>query len=100
SQDRFELLLRPSRPEILSALVRSRASLIFSRQEGSCIAVTESLFADTPVGLFHNARIGSRAFINGQTGMLLDRPRLSDQLRQFVEKAHSYRPREWATRHI
>jgi len=99
-EDRFELLLRPSRSEILSALARSRASLIFSRQEGSCIAVTESLFADTPVGLFRNARIGSKAFINDQTGMLLDRRRLSQQLCELVEGAHTYRPREWAKQHI
>lgn len=99
-QDRFELQLRPARAEILSALARSKASLIFSRQEGSCIAVTESLFADTPVGLFRNARIGSKAFINERTGVLLDRARLSAQLRAFVEKAHTFAPREWAIRNI
>src|SRR5262249_3036816 len=36
--DRFELKLKPSREELLRGLCRSRASVIFSRQEGSCIA--------------------------------------------------------------
>jgi glycosyltransferase involved in cell wall biosynthesis len=99
-QDRFDLLLRPSRAEVMSGLARSRVSLVFSRQEGSCIAVTESLFADTPVGLFRNARIGSKAFINEQTGVLLDRERLADELCDFVENADRFRPRSWAMRNI
>ena len=60
-QDRFELHVRPTRAEVMAGLARGRVSLVFSRQEGSCIAVSESLFADTPVGIFRNARIGSRA---------------------------------------
>src|SRR5207237_7519350 len=78
----------------------SRISLVFSRQEGACIAVAESLFADTPVGLFRNARIGSKAFINPQTGRLLDYRNLARQLRQFVEDAEQFSPRQWALRHI
>jgi glycosyltransferase involved in cell wall biosynthesis len=99
-QDRFELHLRPSREEVMEGLARSRVSLVFSRQEGSCIAVAESLFADTPVGLFRNARIGSRAFINVQTGTLLRRCRLAERLQGFVENAGAYRPREWALANI
>src|SRR5262249_13234194 len=70
-QGRFDLVVRPSRDEVMAGLARARTSLVFSRQEGACIAVAESLFADTPVGLFKDARIGSKAFINGRTGMLL-----------------------------
>ena len=99
-QDRFELRVRPTRDEVMDGLARSRVSLVFSRQEGSCIAVTESLFADTPVGIFRNARIGSRAFINEQTGTLLHRSRLVTDLQRFVENADSYRPREWALANI
>jgi glycosyltransferase involved in cell wall biosynthesis len=98
--DRFELLLRPSRAEVVSELAKSKVSLIFSRQEGACIAVAEALFADTPVGLFRNARIGSKAFINEQTGVLLGRRHLADQLREFVEKADTFRPRAWAVGRI
>jgi len=98
--DRFDLVLRPSRDEVMAGLARARTSLVFSRQEGACIAVAESLFADTPVGLFRNARIGSKAFINGRTGMLLQRRGLAEQLQRFVETAEEYRPREWALDHI
>jgi glycosyltransferase involved in cell wall biosynthesis len=99
-QDRFDLVLRPSRDALMAGLARARTSLIFSRQEGACIAVAESLFADTPVGLFRNARIGSKAFINGRTGVLLRRRGLAEQLQRFVETAQEYRPREWALGHI
>jgi glycosyltransferase involved in cell wall biosynthesis len=98
--DRFDLHIRPSRAEVMAGLARARVSLVFSRQEGSCIAVAESLFADTPVGLFRNARIGSRAFINEQTGMLLHRHGLAEQLQRFVETAGQYRPRQWAFANI
>jgi glycosyltransferase involved in cell wall biosynthesis len=99
-QDRFELVVRPTRSEVLTALCGSRVSLIFSGQEGSCIAVSESLLADTPVGLFRNARIGSKAFINERTGMLLERPGLANQLQRFVETARTYQARAWALDNI
>ncbi|HKB38233.1 MAG TPA: hypothetical protein VKD72_17425, partial [Gemmataceae bacterium] len=41
-----------------------------------------------------------KAFINGRTGMLLQRRRLAEQLQRFVETAEEYRPREWALDHI
>jgi glycosyltransferase involved in cell wall biosynthesis len=98
--DRFELIVRPTRAQLMESLCRARVSLIFSGLEGSCIAVTESLFADTPVGLFRNARIGSKAFINSQTGVLLERCDLAGQLRRFVETAADYRPRAWAVENV
>jgi glycosyltransferase involved in cell wall biosynthesis len=98
--DRFELKLRPSRAEVMAGLARGKVSLVFSKQEGACIAVTESLFADTPVGLFRNARVGSRAFINDQTGRLLDRRGLARQLVDFVNESERFRPRRWAIENI
>ncbi len=99
-EGRFELRLRASAEAIADGLCRSRVSLIFSRQEGSCIAVAESLLADTPVGLFRDARIGSKAFINDETGRLLETWDLARQLQDFVESAERYRPRRWALEHI
>jgi glycosyltransferase involved in cell wall biosynthesis len=99
-EDRFDLVVRPTRAQVAEGLCRSRVSLIFSRGEGSCIAVAESFLADTPVGLFHDARIGSRAFINARTGRLLRRRGLAGQVRQFVQEASWYRPRSWALEHI
>jgi hypothetical protein len=101
AQDRFDLLARPSRADILRGLCRARASLIFSRLEGSCIAVAESLLADTPVGLFRTARIGSKTFINERTGRLLDRGLgLPGQIERLVEEADDFDPRAWAMAHI
>jgi glycosyltransferase involved in cell wall biosynthesis len=97
---RFDLHVRPTRTEIGRGLARARVSLIFSRLEGSCIAVAESLFADTPVGLFRTARIGSRAFINAQTGRLLDRAGLAAQVERFVDEADGYSPLFWARENI
>lgn len=99
-EDRFDLVLRPSRADVMAGLARGRVSLVFSRQEGACIAVAESLFADTPVGAFRNARIGSKAFINERTGVLLGRRGLPAQIQRFVEEAGEFRPREWAVEHI
>jgi Glycosyl transferases group 1 len=98
--DRFELRTRLSDAAIAEGLCRSRTSLIFSGQEGSCIAVAESLFADTPVGLFHDARVGSKAFINSSTGRLLTRHNTAAQVQDFIETSSSYRPRQWALANI
>jgi glycosyltransferase involved in cell wall biosynthesis len=98
--DRFELRTRLSDGAIAGGLCRSRTSLIFSGQEGACIAVAESLFADTPVGLFHDARVGSKAFINPSTGRLLTRRNLAAQVQDFIETSASYRPRQWALENI
>ncbi len=98
--DQFDLIVRPTRAQLVEGLCRAKASLIFSRREGSCIAVAESLFADTPVGLFRDARVGSKAFVNEWTGRLLDRRGLADQIVRLVEESGRCRPRSWAMEHI
>lgn len=99
-QDRFELRARLTDGAIARGLCSARTSLIFSGQEGSCIAVAESLFADTPVGLFAGARVGSRAFVNANTGRLLMRRRTAYQVQDFVESSADYRPRQWALANV
>jgi glycosyltransferase involved in cell wall biosynthesis len=98
--DRFELRMRAPRTEILRGLCRSKVSLILSRREGSCVAVAESLFADTPVGVYRDAFIGSKAFIQRQTGRLLEPGNLARQLADFVEESGKYSPRAWALANI
>jgi glycosyltransferase involved in cell wall biosynthesis len=98
--DRFDLIVKPTRAQVVQGLYGAKASLIFSRREGSCIAVAESLFADTPVGLFRDARIGSKAFINEWTGRLLDRRGLAEQIVRLVEDSGRFRARSWALEHI
>jgi glycosyltransferase involved in cell wall biosynthesis len=98
--DRFELRTRVTDAAVAETLCRARVSLIFSGQEGSCIAVAESLLADTPVGLFADARIGSKAFINANTGRLLTRRRMAAEVQDFIEASAAYRPRPWALANI
>ena len=94
--DRLEIVEDASNEEVRNLLARARVSLILSRQEGSCIAVAESLFADTPVGLLEDARVGSKAFINERTGALLKHRALGQQLADFVASASEFSPRAWA----
>jgi glycosyltransferase involved in cell wall biosynthesis len=76
----------------------SRACLMLSLREGSCLAVVESLLADTPVGMFTNAHVGSLDFINEKTGIRLVPERLSEDLSRLLErqKQGAFSPRDWA----
>jgi glycosyltransferase involved in cell wall biosynthesis len=98
--DRFTLVANAAYEEVAKALCRSRASVILSRREGSCVVVAESLFADTPVGLLEDAAIGSREFINPSTGCLLREDRLAEQLQELIATADRYAPRRWAEKNI
>lgn len=79
---------------------KARLTLAFSKREGSCVSVAESLFADTPVAMMSDAHIGSRAYINSATGRLVRRRRLSAQLESMLEEGASFSPREWALANI
>jgi glycosyltransferase involved in cell wall biosynthesis len=98
--DRFELWKGASDDQIAQAICQSRISLIFSRQEGSCVAVAESMMGGTPVGLFRNARVGSKAFVNARTGLLLEQRLLARQILGFLDRHDRYEPRDWAIENI
>ncbi len=98
--DRFALVCNAPWEAVAEALGRARASVILSRREGSCVVVAESLFADTPVALLRGAEVGSRAFINAQTGRLLHDGNLAAQLTDFIAASDRYTPRAWAEGHI
>jgi hypothetical protein len=94
--DRFTVQSNVSYPRVSAALCRSRASVVLSRREGSCVVVAESLFANTPVALLATAEIGSRAFINPATGRFLPDGNLPLELTKLVEGAGDYQARAWA----
>src|SRR5215831_15731141 len=48
--------------EVYALQCAARISAIFTRREGSCVAVAESLFAGTPVAMMDEAYIGSKAY--------------------------------------
>jgi hypothetical protein len=98
--DRFELRTNQSHAEVAAAFCQSKASVVLSRREGSCVVVAESLFADTPAALLEGAEIGSRVFLNEQTGRFLRDNALACELTAFVAEAARYQPRAWAQEHI
>jgi glycosyltransferase involved in cell wall biosynthesis len=98
--DRFELRSNQTYTEVVRAFCQARASVVLSRREGSCVAVAESLFADTPAALLQGAEIGSRVFLNEQTGRFLHDDTLAAELTALVAEAQSYQPRAWAEQHI
>lgn len=87
--------------EVWRWLARSRISLVFSKREGSCVVVGESMMADTPVGLLEGAGIGSVEFINPKTGMLLrEGKNLADDISTLLEKSKTMSARAWAVENI
>ncbi len=98
--DRIQIIQDASIDEVTKHQCNSRTSIILSAREGSCVVVAESLFADTPVAMMHNAHVGSRAYINAQTGGLLRAETMHTQLTGMIERSASFSPRAWALANI
>jgi glycosyltransferase involved in cell wall biosynthesis len=98
--ERFTVQSNVSYAEVTQAFSRARASVILSRREGSCVAIAESLFANTPAALLASAEIGSRAFINPETGVFLQDRTVAQQLTELVAGAEAFAPRLWAEANI
>jgi glycosyltransferase involved in cell wall biosynthesis len=98
--DRFELRHNQDHRQVADALCQARASVVLSRREGSCVAIAESLFADTPAAMLEGAEIGSRVFINHRTGRFLSGKNLARELTEFSAESGRYRPRLWAEQNI
>jgi glycosyltransferase involved in cell wall biosynthesis len=86
--------------EVAALQCNAKTSLILSRREGCCVAAVEALFANSALGLLDNAYIGPKAYINNQTGRLLDHRRLASSIRQLLAVAPSLTPRQWAIDNI
>jgi glycosyltransferase involved in cell wall biosynthesis len=99
-QDRFTILSNQPYREVTRYFCQARASVVLSKREGSCVVIAESLFADTPAAILREAELGSRVFINEQTGRFLDGRKLAQDLTDFVRNADKYQPRAWAEQHI
>jgi glycosyltransferase involved in cell wall biosynthesis len=98
--DRLTILSNQPHREVTKLFCQARASAVLSKREGSCVVVAEALFADTPVALLRGAVIGSRVFLNEQTGRFLDERNLARDLTDFVQNADRYQPRAWAEQNI
>jgi glycosyltransferase involved in cell wall biosynthesis len=86
--------------QVSALLCDSRISAIFTKREGSCVAVPESLFANTPVAMMEEAHVGSKAYINERTGILMRRRGLTQQFQKFLDESESYSARSWAIENI
>jgi len=86
--------------EVYALQCDARISAVFTRREGSCVAVPESLFAGSPVAMMQDCYIGSKAYINQHTGVLVRRQGLAKQLQEFLEQSPRYTPRQWAIENI
>ncbi len=82
--------------EVTALQCRARVCAIFSRREGCCVAATESLMAGAALALVGGACIGPLAYVNDQTGFVLDDRNLAAGLRQALAEAHDRQPREYA----
>ncbi len=96
-RDCITLKSRISDAEVVDILCRSKAALITSLREGSCVAVVEAMMANTPLALLRGAHIGSAAFLNQSTGRWLDEGRLHEQLPKFIADSAGFSPRAWLT---
>ena len=94
----FELNVPPERVAELQC--DARVSAVFSDREGSCVAVTESMFADSPVAMMEDAHVGAKAYINEHTGVLLRRKGIAQQMSRFLEASHCFTARAWALENI
>jgi hypothetical protein len=90
------MVMNATPAEVAELQCDARASALFSAREGSCVAVVESLFAGSPVAMMEGAHVGSRAYVNEHTGVLLRRRGLARGLSRFIEESGRYSPREWA----
>ncbi len=98
--DRIQMIQDASIDEVTRHQCNSKMSIILSAREGSCVVVAESLFADAPVAMMHNAHVGSRAYINAQTGVLLHADTMHTQLSEMLEHSALFSPRVWAQANI
>jgi glycosyltransferase involved in cell wall biosynthesis len=86
--------------EVTALQCNAKAAVALSRREGSCVAVTEAMFADTPVVMMEDAHVGTRSYINRQTGRIARRSNLASVLTEVVRHSHQFRPRQWALENI
>jgi glycosyltransferase involved in cell wall biosynthesis len=100
-EDRIDIVERASDESLRGILRSARLMCAMTHKEGSYIAVAEALMAGTPVAMFSNAKIGTKAYVTNETGFLLSaRKQLAPQLMSALDKADAVRPQTWAKENI
>ena len=99
--ERVSIIEGASDAELRELLRRSRLFCAMSTKEGSYIGVVEGLMAGVPVAMVRGARVGSRAYINSETGFFIDDNRNgAKQLATALERSGDLAPQDWAKREI
>jgi glycosyltransferase involved in cell wall biosynthesis len=99
--DKVKIIERATNDELLSMLLRSKLFCALTYREGSYVSVAEAIISDTPVAMFSNAYIGTKAYINQKTGEFLSPKKdLSKQLVSILKNHSKYSPREWGIKNI
>jgi glycosyltransferase involved in cell wall biosynthesis len=96
----LELLTNVDADEVTRYQCNARIATLLSDREGSCVAVAEHLFADTPVAMMRDAHVGAKAHINMQTGSLMKRGEIAAALEELLDRPARLAPRAWASKHI
>jgi len=100
-ENRFRIFEGLNDEEVKKLLSRSKIFCALSHKEGSYIAVAESLMAGTPVGIYNDALIGTKSYINKETGVLFDpKQPLARQIMKFLETSDQLDPATWARDNI
>jgi len=100
-EDRIAIVENATDESLRELLRSARLLCAMTHKEGSYIAVAEALMAGTPVAMFSNAKIGTKAYLTNETGFLLSaRKRLAPQLMRALDKANAIRPQAWAKDNI
>lgn len=100
-ENRIKVVENLSDDLLAEMISRAKIMLALSHKEGPFISVAEALMANTPVGMYQNAIIGSKAYINDQTGVLFDpRMPLAPQVMDFLQRSACLTPSTWAKSNI
>lgn len=78
----------------------AKVAIALSRREGSCVSVTEAMFADTPVVMMDDAHVGAVAYVNDTTGRVTSRKALAATVMDVIEDSAGFAPRAWALKNI
>jgi glycosyltransferase involved in cell wall biosynthesis len=100
-EDRIRIVEGATDQELRRLFSGARLFCAMTHKEGSYIAVAEALMAGLPVAMFETAKIGSKAYINDETGFLLtaDKP-LGPQLEWALKRSDEVKPQPWARANI
>jgi glycosyltransferase involved in cell wall biosynthesis len=100
-EKRIRIVEKPTDDELRALLRNARLFCAMTHKEGSYIAVAEALMAGVPVAMLRSAVVGSKAYINAETGFLLDPSKpLAQELTTALSKCDELRPQDWAKQNI